>query len=108
VIAHPRPANRVLITHAGGRTHAHTQSVAGDVSRYQHGGSRARARVGARRRGPGNFLNFTFVPVRHQLMIVNVLGIGWTTFLSLLAAKNRLLEASGQRKQQEQKTPRPE
>jgi hypothetical protein len=41
-------------------------------------------------------------------MIVNVLGIGWTTFLSLLAAKNRLLEASGQRKQQEQKTPRPE
>ena len=40
-------------------------------------------------------------------MIVNVLGIGWTTFLSLLAAKNRLLEASGQRKQRGQKPPIP-
>lgn len=30
----------------------------------------------------------------YQLMVTNVLGIGWTTFLSLLAAKNQKLEAA--------------
>ena len=47
--------------------------------------------------GPANYLNFQFIPVRHQLMFMNVLSIGWTTFLSLLAAKNRLLEAAAQK-----------
>jgi hypothetical protein len=46
------------------------------------------------RRGPATLLNFSFVPLRHQLMVTNVLGIGWTTFLSLLAAKNQRLEAA--------------
>lgn len=44
--------------------------------------------------GPASLLNFTFVPLRHQLMITNVLGIGWTTWLALQSMKNRKLEAS--------------
>jgi hypothetical protein len=44
-------------------------------------------------RGPANFLNFKFVPVRHQLMVVNLLGIGWTTFLSIAFAKKPIDDA---------------
>ena len=36
---------------------------------------------------PLQFFNFTFVPLRYQVLYVNVANLGWNTFLSVMANK---------------------